>query len=282
MLARTLHIKDRCFRFLPNPTIFPWDHDSLSLTRLLDAFSAYITRDYETIKHEPRSGPIEAGVQPEIDKIRELVHDAKSLHDKVANSDQLTYTEMNMIHDSIDRMDIILTEAESPPSNQKIVLDILRRHLQEVLAAVNNDTHDRSDGPSFGDLLSVAPERRERRFMGIYFDQILWRVIPISKKPTDNDDEEEVSRAIHQDSDKIKSGLVNDPKSRVNEKVNEDRQKPRWKTALTRHEEAQRLKIWYTLVFRMICWLMLHDFDKNDVQVPDSDLMGNRQPVFIM
>ncbi|KAH8713000.1 hypothetical protein HC256_006175 [Beauveria bassiana] len=39
--------------------------------------------------------------------------------------------------------------------------------------------------------------------------------------------------------------------------------------------------IWCTLVFRMICWLMLHDFDKLDVQLPKSELLGSRVPVYI-
>lgn len=39
--------------------------------------------------------------------------------------------------------------------------------------------------------------------------------------------------------------------------------------------------IWCTLVFRMICWLMLHDFNKLDVQVPKSELLGSRMPVYV-
>lgn len=39
--------------------------------------------------------------------------------------------------------------------------------------------------------------------------------------------------------------------------------------------------IWCTLVFRMICWLMLHDFNKMDVQIHKSELFGSRMPVYI-
>ena len=39
--------------------------------------------------------------------------------------------------------------------------------------------------------------------------------------------------------------------------------------------------IWCTLVFRMICWLMLHNFNKLDVQVPKSELLGSRMPVYV-
>lgn len=35
------------------------------------------------------------------------------------------------------------------------------------------------------------------------------------------------------------------------------------------HHEGLAKMTWYTLVFRMLCWLLLHDFDKDDVQVGD-------------
>ncbi|EGX91109.1 hypothetical protein CCM_05266 [Cordyceps militaris CM01] len=46
-------------------------------------------------------------------------------------------------------------------------------------------------------------------------------------------------------------------------------------------QPASHDDIWCTLVFRMICWLMLHDFHKLDVQVPKSELLGSRVPVYI-
>lgn len=39
--------------------------------------------------------------------------------------------------------------------------------------------------------------------------------------------------------------------------------------------------VWCTLVFRMVCWLMLHNFNKKDVQLPKSELLGSRMPVYI-
>lgn len=39
--------------------------------------------------------------------------------------------------------------------------------------------------------------------------------------------------------------------------------------------------IWCTLVLRMLCWLLLHDFNKKDVQISKSELLGNRLPVYI-
>ena len=44
---------------------------------------------------------------------------------------------------------------------------------------------------------------------------------------------------------------------------------------------TQANNIWCTLVFRMLCWLLLHDFDKKDVQISKSELLGSRLPVYI-
>ncbi|AEO55753.1 hypothetical protein MYCTH_2299891 [Thermothelomyces thermophilus ATCC 42464] len=46
--------------------------------------------------------------------------------------------------------------------------------------------------------------------------------------------------------------------------------------------ESKAAAIWCTLVLRMLCWLLLHDFDKKDVQeFPKSELLGSRLPVYI-
>lgn len=45
--------------------------------------------------------------------------------------------------------------------------------------------------------------------------------------------------------------------------------------------KVQNKGLWLILVFRMICWLNLHRFHPGDVQIPKSDLLGTRQPVYI-
>jgi hypothetical protein len=46
-------------------------------------------------------------------------------------------------------------------------------------------------------------------------------------------------------------------------------------------DRARRNTIWISLIFRMLCWLMLHDFDKADVKIVPADLKGSRMPVYI-
>ena len=50
---------------------------------------------------------------------------------------------------------------------------------------------------------------------------------------------------------------------------------------LSKARKEQRNTIWVSLIFRMLCWLLLHDFDKADVKVVPSDLKGSRMPVYI-
>lgn len=50
---------------------------------------------------------------------------------------------------------------------------------------------------------------------------------------------------------------------------------------LTKGEKEHRNVIWISLIFRMLCWLLLHDFDKADVNIVPSDLKGSRMPVYI-
>lgn len=53
------------------------------------------------------------------------------------------------------------------------------------------------------------------------------------------------------------------------------------KNLLTKREKEHRNEVWIRLIFRMLCWFLLHDFDKADVKIVPSDLKGSRMPVFI-
>ncbi|KAF7896014.1 hypothetical protein EAF00_006029 [Botryotinia globosa] len=46
-------------------------------------------------------------------------------------------------------------------------------------------------------------------------------------------------------------------------------------------EQEQRNIIWVSLMFRMLCWLLLHDWNKDDKCGVPPDLKGSRMPVFI-
>ncbi len=56
--------------------------------------------------------------------------------------------------------------------------------------------------------------------------------------------------------------------------------------AKRRREEMQRAEsravtVWVVLLLRMLCWMNLHTFHPDDVQLPKSDLADSRLPVYI-
>ncbi|KAF7951776.1 hypothetical protein EAE96_007074 [Botrytis aclada] len=53
------------------------------------------------------------------------------------------------------------------------------------------------------------------------------------------------------------------------------------KKELSPLEREQRNIIWVSLMFRMLCWLLLHDWNKDDRCGVPPDLKGSRMPVFI-
>jgi hypothetical protein len=53
------------------------------------------------------------------------------------------------------------------------------------------------------------------------------------------------------------------------------------KKPLSKEDKEMRNTIWISLIFRMLCWLLIHDFDKADVKMVPSDLRGSRMPIFI-
>ncbi|KAK1999389.1 hypothetical protein LX36DRAFT_605135 [Colletotrichum falcatum] len=325
MLARVLHIDRRCFRFLPNPTIFPWDKESFSLPRLLSAFSSLIINDVKAIEDEMEAIPddsSESGISTAVANIRTLSERAKTLHKAFEKDSKLTRDRMTDLHQAIVMADgMLVKEVE-----EDIVLDVMRRHLQQVLGAINNPASGGGVKVSFDHLLEIPLEMRESRFMETYFNNILWRVVGSAKNS--KRDDEVVSQAIHEDTEtrqflngNNQSRFANaalgttsgtspvtqhqaEPKPptpgistrgswphRVKteeherletSKMNAIAEQPHWATVVTKHVEMQRVAVWYTLVFRMICWLMLHDFDKKDVQLSKSELIGNRQTVFIV
>jgi hypothetical protein len=360
MLSRTLHIRDRPFTYLPNPVIFPLNKQTFSLPRLLTQFQ---NRLNEEIKHAKY--PIPEDIQMIQSTADQLVLDlaqqpqpgneqARRLHPSDLGYDPDV---LNALHAAIDKVDAILTRVV-----KNVVLDVLRRHVQEVLQAINTTKDEaaaegstsahntpisrsntintistltpdivREERISLDSLLDVAQENRERELMTKYFDEIRLRAVSLASSHHDPA-AVEASLAIHEEE---AEGAVNhmpqlqhhgasaasDPGQRtaMPEQIPEGQEvgapgagagagavhsattgnpppPTRRSTAqiirLTRSQtwwlsppppqDVVRNTVWCALVFRMICWLILHDFDKKDVQLSKSELMGSRLSVFIL
>ncbi|ORY56336.1 uncharacterized protein BCR38DRAFT_402491 [Pseudomassariella vexata] len=314
MLGRTLHIPSRCFTYLPNPSIFPWNRNSFSLRRMLNEFHEHILGDVNIFAREGRKLP------DEIESINAL---ASGL-----NQDLPRHQDTNFLPQHLDKIHEALEETDKLLSAKKIdnqvVLDVMRRHLQEVLLAINTTAAQvtgaqnppspttRTRGVTFDDLLNVPPENREREFMKKYFVEIRSRVISTSDDEKD-DPAVGASLDIHKNSEQQQQQTHYQGRDQRNGQLSpgskeEGGANPQQAlklvlatpshaspvasslankgsgtgTLLKNEFEIRRNNVWCTLVFRMICWLLLHNFNTKDVQLSKSELIGSRLPVYIM
>jgi hypothetical protein len=181
MLGRTLHIMGRPFRFLPNPTLVTWNSQRFNLRKMLTEFERNLSEGMKVSSrnHHSLTGELETILALASKLQRELPH----------STDSFLPQHLDEIHKAIDTTDTILSEDHKDKS---VVLDVLRRHIQEVLLAINTraDPSGKASSPisqpsSFDDLLAVPPENREQLFMEKYFHEIRLRVITIDPEHDD-------------------------------------------------------------------------------------------------
>lgn len=195
---------------------------------------------------------------------------------------------------------------------------VVREHIQEVLRMINEpepeestksttagDTGDDNSQkagktvPAFFDVLSDAnPEDRQGIFMKVYFEHVLPCVSDRAVKAYDK--RKRMKNINHrsytlaqQTEDSDISGLGMAPTERASgpdstatastPSTSTVGQFPVLPTTpvLAPEQLIEAQAIWCTLIFRMLCWLQLHDFDRQDIQFPKSELRGNRLPVYI-
>ena len=128
MLARAIQLKDRCFTYLPNPTIFSWDKKSFSLERFRLSFDANIN----ALKAE----------HPEFDTptLKTIVNQSDIIKTELSGQGRdFSPDQFELLHNALDKTDEILGK----DGNKKdVVLDVLRRHLQEVHVAINTSVEN--------------------------------------------------------------------------------------------------------------------------------------------
>ncbi|CAK7237764.1 hypothetical protein SBRCBS47491_010122 [Sporothrix bragantina] len=274
MLGRTLHFKTSVFRFLPNPTFYHWDRKYFSMRRLLQGYQSEIA-DLES--NEPQIRQLKTLAKRIVDS---LVAKPKQQGDGAAAAeDAINRSLMTELHETLDQCDVFLRNKQ----RQNVEL-VLREHVQELLRMVNNegdygasnadvsgigakigsgantgesiqgldmgaDKAKREATLCFDDVMAASPEVRQKTLMKIYFSRLLPRVAKQAAEAS----QQHIDGAGASTRDNLVDGSpLLEPTS-----------------------------VWCTLVFRMLCWLSLHDFNKMDVQISKSELVGNRLPVYI-
>jgi hypothetical protein len=220
------------------------------------------------------------------------------------------------LHEAINACDQILTAkndtaipqmTQARPGRREVVQDVLRSHIQEFLRLLNRDDDRSSDTDpdwntnvfpatyrrqeSVGDIHEASPEERQDKFMAFYFSTIRPNVSARSSRATDRRSAASATHTGHifphvgfsrakrwaDGSGPPSPGLSTiDPSTGSREQV-----PPTEAVACQPVEEVSHDAVWCTLIFRIICWLMLHDFDRSDVQVSKTELLGSRMSVYI-
>jgi hypothetical protein len=147
--------------------------------------------------------------------------------------------------------------------------------------------------PRFEDIDSAAPEDKQARFMDVYFKVIRVKVVGqaagstvrrgsavpatalppalgVKRAPTEKSIQEMDAESV----DPADPGVGSDTSATATDAASHP-------LVLAELDAVYHDDIWCVLLFRMICWLMLHDFHKKDVQKPKSELLGSRLPVYI-
>ncbi|PHH93337.1 hypothetical protein CDD83_7122 [Cordyceps sp. RAO-2017] len=298
MLARTLHIQDMCFTYLPNPTPDRWDGRSLSLVKIMESLL-----------------------------LLKALHTALDDTDEVLTAKELgcpsaPHEGCRPAADAPQRpcADEISRRAAAQHSRRVVVQDVLRTHIQEVLRLLNEredkslDTQrsavpdSQSSPPSFEDINEASPNDRQHKFMEVYFQVVRQSVVRTCRRTVASDapsgfglrsrgaggiragaavqtdprtemPETVSTTSTGDDDDEGKEGVEDEEEAR--DMQEQGAEAPEIQRASLAHEQASHDDIWCVLVFRMICWLMLHDFNKLDVQISKSELLGSRMPVYI-
>jgi len=316
MTGVTLQVKGTVFRMLPNPTVFRWDPKSFDLKALLSEYSSALSRSksssgqsdklqellekvldefakWEDAKLAPAPTPSTQSTNKEatttthdvegqngaatrrrfpFSKTTSLASSKPPAPAPTKPTKPLTPGEVyspgvfKALHDALEASDAYLKPLDNRAHDTLLRL-VLRSHLHSVLYALNKKVDDsdkpkseREVRPGASDLalakdhaptiqdIDATTDRKHALFMRLYFETI----------------RESVLRSV---CGRVRRIEAEKPDSEKSEE-----------------EELRRdiKDIWDTLVFRMLCWLLLHHFHEKDVQVSKSDVYESRLPVYIV
>lgn len=319
MLAKPMYIENTYYRYLPNPTTYSWNKKNFSLPKLILEFNRAVNDDdiapetdhlvqmqkwvYDVAKHlQNKKAWRDDSVFPMA--LLRALHEAIAKCDKYLKDEGADLVSLVIREHVQEVMRLLNTRAPSSPGGAGDSGD------ESTLSARESHTFD--------ELNSAGPEEKQQKFMDIYFTTVAQAVTRnchevLRKKNS--------TRYVHSPSQSrvdLREATPDDAATTVRESVGsqlsgpgpnekadaaEVQVQPRRSSTpqllVTPHhrdgEGMARLKrmsttlheqltgnVWCTLVFRMLCWLLLHDFHKKDVQISKSELYGSRLPVYIV
>ncbi|RBR12416.1 hypothetical protein FVER53590_09267 [Fusarium verticillioides] len=160
MIGQVFHIKDLCFRYIPNPCYCVWSTRAFSLPKLLAAYQRYLHDDPDMVNgelsiHVSTIFATKTGIRPGDD-----------------TPPSYTWQAQDALHSVLDDLDESLKDYSSPKhGNQRASLgqEIVGAHFEELLSQMNS--------PSTSSFPSVSGSNKEDSLMKAYFQQILPAVL---------------------------------------------------------------------------------------------------------
>ncbi|RGP61279.1 putative modin [Fusarium longipes] len=274
MIGEMIHVKDTVFRMIPNPTVFYWDPNTFSLPTLLSEFitslrllrgqslsgSEQVTRILEWAEKDTKF-PLLRSEGSSLDVFGEDINGATLVNG------------LNHLRAGIELCDDYFEKMKKPAMS--MVKKVVRAHIQEIMGILHeknepdekekDDTADQTldDSPiTIHDIDSAAADERETLLIQLYFDRVRQNVVRVVGP--------QGALSKHQMRARQGSFISDDIPNGGNSKL------PK------RYEDEHINEVWCTLVFRMLCWLQLHDFHKMDLHVSKSDAYASRIPVYIV
>lgn len=268
MVGQLFHVKHSLFRRLPNPTRHSWDTRFFSTSKFLSSFERLLRE----------------GSSPQQEHISFLLRQTEKVMSEVGPEAERDFlyilSEENQslliaLHEVVEELDKFLVR-DAKKTKIRLIKKILAHHIQEVLYQMNEPLLFGEGLPRhtrFAKIDSAPLEERENQIMEVYFNEIL----PAVMRQVDPADI--AAKWGNEDLMSIKSRRSRSLTSLDSD--NGDSEAAMAHATEDMMPDANVKDVWCALVLRMICWLMLHDFDRLDVQVPKSELFGSRMPVYI-
>ncbi|GJD04280.1 modin [Colletotrichum higginsianum] len=321
MVGVVFQIPGTAFRMLPNPTIWHWDRKSFSLRTFLADFVHAMAdapaADQRLLKSTEESSCVGV-IAAEAGTIESKFQDLESLDGPEAilrptnNAEERIYSNdlVVALHAAIARCDEFLKHHD----RAHLVQNVLRVHLQEILRILNDTDGEYKAVVAAAAAATAAPDATDKSRSNADQAQDLFiqrptaaaaaAAAPVVAKTSEESKKAQKEISLLQKLDAASSGerhavlaeiYLFFVRKRVVEVV--CRQMLADKTRRERgarsivsaasgepvsHDQEQQVNdVWCMLVFRMMCWLLLHDFHGKDIQVEKSEVFGSRLPVYI-
>ncbi|KAI0381175.1 hypothetical protein F5Y04DRAFT_281150 [Hypomontagnella monticulosa] len=283
MLGRTVSVDGSYYRMLPNPTLYRWDRRWFDTKRLLLVFREHLTslnQIYASTSETPKP-------------LLTIASALDTLTPHLSNPHIKDYSPslLKALRATMATIDTLLRDptASAP---EPVVLETVAHHVASVVA-------DLRQRPSW--FIDMFPLSRiddganERNLIAFLFENSRWAA---TREYKDLEGSQrrivearlangeawwegragmEVPPLVGGNGDGDGDGEKGEVKVEVREEKESETQAHPWRTDARTRDVA-----WCLLVFRMLCWLQLHDFHRDDVMIPRSATYGSRMPVYII